>query len=112
MKKMMRIAAASLCLALAITTLSACSSTENNKPAEEPSKPGEVVTTTEPTVEPAIPEPTEEPTHEPTTVAPEQKTITGFFQTQWADDVRNNADVLFTYDEYIYHCSVMPTDVT
>ena len=72
MKKMMKIAAASLCLALAITTLSACSSTGNTKPSTEDPKPTEAVTTTEPTVteEPAV-EPTTESsvTDEPTTAA-------------------------------------------
>ena len=100
-------------LVVAIAMLSGCG-TENTKPTtEEPTnKPTEVVSTTEPTKTVPTEEPTTEPTQEPTTVPPAQKTITGFFQTQFADDVRNNPTVLFTYDEYIYRCSVYPTDVT
>ena len=118
MKKRMKKAVTTIIsLAVAIAMLSGCGK-ENTKPStEEPTnKPTEVVTTTEPSVEPTTPEPTEEPTveptQEPTTVVPVQNTITGFFQTQWANDVRKNPDVLFTYEEYMYRCGVMPTDVT
>lgn len=67
MKKMMKIAAASLCLALAITTLSACSSTENTKPSTEDPKPTEAVTetTTEVTTTTTEATTTEESTTEP-----------------------------------------------
>lgn len=67
MKKMMKIAAASLCLALSITTLSACSSTENTKPSTEDPKPTEAVTetTTEVTTTTTEATTTEESTTEP-----------------------------------------------
>ena len=111
MKKMKKIAATILCLGLVISTLCACSSMNNDgeQPAEEPTtKQTESVTESSQSME----ESTEETTQEPTTVAPEQNTITGFFQIQFADDVRNNPEVLFNYDEYIYRCSVYPTDIT
>lgn len=112
-KRMKKVVAVIISLAVAIAMLSGCG-TENTKPTtEEPTnKPTEVVSTTEPTKTVPTEEPTTEPTQEPTTVVPAQNTITGFFQTQWANDVRENPDVLFTYEEYMYRCGVMPTDVT
>ena len=86
MKKMMKIATASLCLALAITTFSACSSNGNNKPAEESSKPIEEETTTvEPTEEPTV-EPTVEPTtEEPTTETSAQTEIIPLWNSTTVD---------------------------
>ena len=74
MKKMNKIAATILCLGLVISTLCACSSTNNDgeQPAEEPTtKQTEAVTeATEPTAEL-----TESETTEPTTVEPEGELI-------------------------------------
>lgn len=112
-KRMKKAVTAIISLAVVIAMLSGCGK-ENTKPStEEPTnKPTEAVTTTEPTTTVPTEEPTVEPTQEPTTVVPVQNTITGFFQTQWANDVRKNPDVLFTYEEYLYRCGVMPTDIT
>ncbi|MCR5385321.1 MAG: hypothetical protein K6E72_11920 [Saccharofermentans sp.] len=109
MKKVKKIAATLLCLGLAISTLCGCSSTGNSgeQPAEETTTKQTEAVTEAPTTE----EPSEETTQEPTTVAPKQNTITGFFMTQWANDVRNTPDVLFIYEEYMYRCGVTPTDV-
>ena len=56
----MKIAAASLCLTLAVTTLCACSDSGNSNPSEEPSITTEEEVTNAPTAEP-----TEEPSTEP-----------------------------------------------
>lgn len=93
MNKIMKIVAASLCLALAITTLSACSSTGNNKPSEESSKPAEEVTTIEEITEEPAQEPaetTEAPTTaEPDTVESGEEVIIPLYDTSFESDVRN-----------------------
>ena len=88
---MMKIAAASLCLAFAITTFSACSSTGNTKPSTEDPKPTEAVTTTEPTVtEEAAVEPTTESsvTDEPTTAASTANDISPLWNFDVEEQVR------------------------
>ena len=101
---MMKIAAASLCLALAVTTFSACSSNGNNKPAEESSKPIEEETTTvESTEEPTL-EPTQEPTvtAEPTT-EPVGNEIIPLFMDLRTDEVMNaSPEDFFIYENLIY----------